>query len=86
MINLNYKSKVPRKEVFSIKEYDTTKLYKSAKDKYDIILDKRQDYDFFLNKDGEYQLNPRCEKCKKRQGCGQSWKSDLFKCDKFEKL
>jgi MoaA/NifB/PqqE/SkfB family radical SAM enzyme len=47
-------------------------VYAESKQKYGIILDKKQDWQFFLNNKGEFELHKVCAKCKNRKECGQS--------------
>jgi hypothetical protein len=61
---------------------DLSKVKRSAKQEYDIDLDMRQNWSFFVNKSGEFELNAVCSKCEYKKECGQSFNAKIEWCKK----
>jgi hypothetical protein len=47
---------------------------------------RQPDNAFFMNKKNEIQYNKTCEKCKKKDKCGVSFRAEIVACPVYEKI
>ena len=63
-------------------------IKKQAKEDYNIILDAKADWSFYIFK-GKFKLYKKCETCefssKGKEWCGQSYKCVNMFCKKYKK-